>query len=132
MSRIPVTVVTGFLGAGNDLQLTASAAGTAFNNVDIVIEGATGIGNAPTVVYDAGAKRLTITVDDLGATSVGDVVNAINTDGTFTAAHDPSSEGATYNSAAAIAPMLRNLAMAKRPAPVATTVATHQSWRAPR
>ncbi|HEX6963672.1 MAG TPA: flagellin [Lacipirellula sp.] len=93
-----------FSGAGNDLLLTASAAGTAYNDVDIVITDGGVIGNAANVAYDPGAKRLTIAVDNTGATTVDTVINAINTEGTFTAAHDPSSEGATYNPAATIAP----------------------------
>ncbi len=92
-----------FAGAGNDLTVAAVALGTAYNNVDVVVNGATGIGNSPTAVYDPGSKRLTITVDDAGATTVGDVAAAIDATGVFTAAHDESAEGVgTYNPAALI------------------------------
>jgi flagellar hook-associated protein 3 FlgL len=94
-----------FSGAGNDLLLTASAAGTAFNNVDIVLAGATGIGDTATAVYDAGLKRLTITIDDAGATTIETLRQAIDTEGTFTAVHDDSSEATgSYNPAATISP----------------------------
>lgn len=90
-----------FSGAGNDLILTAATAGVAENNVRIVIQGATGLGNDATATYDSGAKTLTITVDDAGATTVDEVVDAVNSTGAFTAAHDASVEGA-YNGAALI------------------------------
>jgi flagellin-like hook-associated protein FlgL len=91
-----------FGGAGNDLTLTAATAGVAYNNVRIVIAGQTGLGNAANASYDAGAKRLTITVDDAGATTIDQVVNAINAQGTFTAAADGSG-GEVYNPAATVA-----------------------------
>jgi flagellin-like hook-associated protein FlgL len=92
-----------FSGAGNDLVLTATAAGVAFNNVTVSVAGASGLGNAATAVYDATAKRLTITVDDSGATTADAVVNAVNLTGVFTASHDDSAEGAGgYNGAALI------------------------------
>jgi flagellin-like hook-associated protein FlgL len=92
-----------FSGAGNDLRITANTAGTAYNNVAVSVTGATGIGNTPTATYDATTKRLTITVDDAGATTVDAVVNAVNATGVFTATHDDSAEGVgTYNGAALI------------------------------
>jgi flagellin-like hook-associated protein FlgL len=90
-----------FQGAGNDLVLTAATAGTAFNNVRIVVQGQTGLGDDATASYDSNAKRLTITVDDAGATTVQKVIDAVNNEGTFTAAHDPSVEG-SYNASALI------------------------------
>jgi flagellin-like hook-associated protein FlgL len=102
-ARAARTALT-FSGAGNDLMLTASATGTVYNNVDVVVTGATGLGNAAAASYDSLAKRLTITIDDAGATTVDAVVNAINLDGNFTAAHDDSAEGAgTYNGASLLA-----------------------------
>jgi flagellin-like hook-associated protein FlgL len=92
-----------FSGPDNDLTVTAVAAGAAYNNVDIVVEGATGIGNTPVVSYDAIGKRLTITVDDAGATTIGAVEAEINATGLFTAQHDVSSEGASYNPASFVA-----------------------------
>jgi hypothetical protein len=91
-----------FTGTGNDLILTANLAGTAYNNVTISVVGASGLGDNATAVYDSVAKHLTITVDDAGATSVGKVEAAINSEGTFTAAHDASAEGAAYDGTALI------------------------------
>jgi flagellar hook-associated protein 3 FlgL len=82
-----------FSGPGNDLIVTANAAGTAYNNVDIVVVGANGIGDAATATYDSTTKQLTIAVDDSGATSVDAVVAAINGTGLFTATSDESAEG---------------------------------------
>ena len=90
-----------FSGAGNDLTLTAAVAGVGFNNVRVVIAGQTGLGDAATAVYDSANKRLTITVDDAGATSVGEVVNAIAAEGTFVATPDASA-GETFSAAALI------------------------------
>lgn len=93
-----------FSGPGNDLTITANAAGTAFNNVDVVVVGSTGLGNAANASYNSSTKQLTITVDDAGATSVDAVVNAVNATGAFTAASDESAEGpASYNGASLIA-----------------------------
>lgn len=94
-----------FSGAGNDLTLTAATPGTAFNNVSIVVVGATGIGNSPTVGYDALNKQLTVTVDDAGGTTIDAVRNAIDAEGTFVTSSDESVEGVgSYNPAATIAP----------------------------
>lgn len=94
-----------FSGSGNDLTLTANAAGTAFNNVSIVVVGAPALGNAANVSYNSSSKQLTVTVDDAGATTVDAVLNAINAEGTFTAASDESAEGiGSYNPAATIQP----------------------------
>jgi len=93
-----------FSGPGNDLTITATAAGTAFNNVDVVVVGATGLGNAANASYNSTTKQLTITVDDAGATSLDAVVNAVNATGSFTAASDESAEGpASYNGASLVA-----------------------------
>jgi flagellin-like hook-associated protein FlgL len=89
-------------GAANDLALAATTPGTAYNNVDVVIVGASGHG-PPTAAYDGVAKRLTITVDDAAATAVEDIRLAINAEGTFQAAHDESAEGAAYNPASVLA-----------------------------
>ncbi len=93
-----------FSGPGNDLTITANTAGTAFNNVDVVVVGATGLGNAANASYNSTTKQLTITVDDAGATSLDAVVNAVNATGDFTATSDESAEGpASYNGASLIA-----------------------------
>jgi flagellar hook-associated protein 3 FlgL len=92
-----------FSGPGNDLTITANTAGTAFNNVDVVVVGATGLGNAANASYNSATKQLTITVDDAGATSLDAVVNAVNATGDFTATSDESAEGpASYNGASLI------------------------------
>lgn len=85
-------------GPGNDLLITANAAGDDYNNVRITIAGASGIGDAATAVYDPLQKRLTVTVDDAGATSMAEVVSAINGTGVFTATPDTSA-GETYDGA---------------------------------
>ncbi|MCA9236569.1 MAG: hypothetical protein KDA44_13930 [Planctomycetales bacterium] len=91
-----------FTGGGNDLVLTANTPGTAYNGVKVFVTGQAGIGPGANATYDALNKRLTVTVDNLGATTVDEVVNAINGTGVFTAAHDSTQE-ATYNPAATIA-----------------------------
>lgn len=92
-----------FTGGGNDLQLTANVAGAALNDVKVFVAGQAGLGDAALASYDGATKRLTITVDDAGATTVQRVVDAVNGEGTFTAAHDSSVE-ASYNPAATIDP----------------------------
>jgi flagellin-like hook-associated protein FlgL len=92
-----------FSGGGNDLTITANPAGSAYNNVDVVVVGATGLGNAANASYNSTTKQLTITVDDAGATSLDEVVNAVNATGDFTATSDESAEGpASYNGASLI------------------------------
>ncbi|HEX5444183.1 MAG TPA: flagellin, partial [Pirellulales bacterium] len=79
-------------GPNNDLILTASAPGSAMNNVTVNVVNGGAIGNTASASYNAGAKTLTLTVDGTGATSTDALVNAINADGTFTAARDTSAE----------------------------------------
>lgn len=90
-----------FTGAGNDLLLTATTPGTSANGVKVFVTGATGIGPGALASYDSVNKRLTVTVDDAGATTVDQVITAIDGTGVFTAAHDPTIE-ASYNPAATI------------------------------
>ena len=87
-----------FSGGGNDLTLTAATPGTSFNNVRIVVAGQTGLGDAAVASYDPATKRLTITVDDAGATTIASVVSAVNAEGTFNATHDASVEAAQIDS----------------------------------
>ncbi len=91
-------------GLGNDIQLTATAAGADFNNVTIELVNAGDVKSNPTVSYsDTGtSRRLTIGIDDSNETTIQDVIDAINTEGTFTAAPDGSS-GDLFNPAAAVA-----------------------------
>lgn len=90
-----------FTGGGNDLVLTATTPGTAYNGVKAFVTGATGIGPGALASYDSVNKRLTVTVDDAGTTTVDQVIAAIDGTGVFTAAHDDTLE-ATYNPAATI------------------------------
>jgi flagellin-like hook-associated protein FlgL len=85
-----------FSGSGDDLVLTAAAAGAAFNNVRINVTGAPGAAAAAS--YDAAAKVLTLSIDSLGGTTVEALRLAIDAEGTFTAAGDSSAE--PYNPAA--------------------------------
>jgi flagellar hook-associated protein 3 FlgL len=90
-----------FSGAGNDLTITATTPGTAYNNVDIVVVGGASAGAS----YDSTTKQLTITVDFGGTTTIDEVVNAVNATGVFTATSDESAEGpASYNGLSTIAP----------------------------
>lgn len=87
-------------GAGDDLLLTATEAGSQFNDVTIRFVAGNGLGDAANVNYDAEAKELVIEIDDSDGTTVGTLVQAINDEGTFTAAHDNSTEGAINNAQA--------------------------------
>jgi flagellar hook-associated protein 3 FlgL len=77
-------------GFGNNLLFTAGTAGASFNGVRIELADAGAIGDAATVGYNAASRTLTLGVDGSGATTVGTLISAINGEGTFTAAHDPS------------------------------------------
>lgn len=79
-----------FSGSNNNLLLTAGVAGTALNNVQIVVDSAGAIGNTATVTYDSINKVLHLGVDSTGATQVQTLVNQINAEGTFSAAYDAS------------------------------------------
>lgn len=79
-----------FSGFGNNLILTATQAGTAFNNVQIEIFDAGAIGNAAQVEYNPTSKVLRIGVDSANNTEIQAVVDAVNAEGTFTAAYDAS------------------------------------------
>ena len=80
------------IGADNDLLITANTPGSALNDVRIFIVGQTGLGNAALANYDTVNQRLTITIDDAGATSAQEFVNAVNGTGVFTATPDSSVE----------------------------------------
>ncbi len=89
-------------GAGDDLLLTATEAGSQFNDVNIRFVAGNGLGDAANVNYDAEKKELVIEIDNANGTTVGTLVQAINDEGTFTAGHDNSTEGA-INDAQAVA-----------------------------
>lgn len=77
-------------GFGNNLILTGNTTGTSLNGVQINLVDGGAIGNTATATYNASTKTLTLGVDSTGATEVQSLMNAINTEGTFSAAHDPS------------------------------------------
>jgi flagellar hook-associated protein 3 FlgL len=77
-------------GFGNNLVLTAATGGSLLNGVQIELVNAGAIGDAATASYDGLTKRLTLGIDGGGTTSVQALINAINVQGVFTAAHDPS------------------------------------------
>lgn len=79
-----------FNGFGNNLVLTGATAGTSLNGVQIQVVDAGAIGAAATASYNSGTKTLTIGIDTAGGSEIQNVIAAINADGTFTAAHDPS------------------------------------------
>ncbi|MBL8892193.1 MAG: hypothetical protein JNL67_19615 [Planctomycetaceae bacterium] len=92
-----------FSGTGNDLQLTASQPGSQLNQVEIEIYSAGAIGDSALVTFNPSDKRLRIGIDSGDLTSAQAIINAINAEGTFTAAGDASdpSNGA-FNPAATI------------------------------
>ncbi len=79
-----------FSGTGNNLVLTANTPGVGLNNVQINVVNAGAIGNAAQVNYDSVGKVLTIGIDSADGTEVQTLINAINANGTFTAAYDAS------------------------------------------
>jgi len=89
-------------GPSNDLMLTATTPGESFNDVqiDIVIGG--NIGNNATANYNAGTKRLTLTIDDSGETQIGTLVTAINGTGSFTAARDTTGADPVIDNTASV------------------------------
>jgi flagellin-like hook-associated protein FlgL len=86
----PASAALTFNGFGNNLVLTGATPGTSLNNVQIQVVDAGAIGAAATASYNAGTKTLTIGIDTAGGTEIQNVIAAINADGTFAAAHDPS------------------------------------------
>ncbi|MBS0208791.1 MAG: flagellar hook-associated protein FlgL [Planctomycetes bacterium] len=79
-------------GAANDLVLTATTAGTAYNNAHINIVNGGAIGDNATASWNAGTNTLTLSVDSTGQTSTQTLINAINAEGHFNAARDSSGE----------------------------------------
>lgn len=93
-TKTPIKAVASLVLAGNsnDLILTASTGGETFNNVAVNIVNGGNIGNTASVAYDSVNKKLTLTVDDSNETTVDAVIDAINIEGTFSAARDASAE----------------------------------------
>ncbi|MGH7134564.1 MAG: beta strand repeat-containing protein, partial [Pirellulales bacterium] len=79
-------------GPNNDLVLTATTPGTAYNNVAVNIVDGGALGDSASASYDAVAKTLTLSVDGSGQTSTDALISAINSSGVFTAARDASAE----------------------------------------
>jgi flagellar hook-associated protein 3 FlgL len=80
------------IGPNNDLLLTATTPGTAYNNVAVNIVNGGALGNNASAAYDATTKTLTLSVDGNGQTSTDALITAINSTGVFTAARDASAE----------------------------------------
>jgi flagellar hook-associated protein 3 FlgL len=91
-SNVPVAAqaALSFTGFNNNLILTATTPGSAFNDVQIQVVSAGSIGNSAQVSYDSIGRVLTIGVDVGGATQVQTVINRIALEGTFSAAYDGS------------------------------------------
>lgn len=79
-----------FNGFGNNLILTGATTGTALNNVQIQVVDGGALGTAATASYNASTKTFTIGIDTAGGTEIQNVIAAINAEGTFTAAPDPT------------------------------------------
>ncbi|RCS47729.1 flagellar hook-associated protein 3 [Bremerella cremea] len=92
-----------FIGGGNDLTLIANQAGDLFNNVEIVVDSSSDLGDAATATYsdNGSTRRLTIQIDDTSETSLQSVINAIAAEGTFSVTYD-NGNGESFNLAAAI------------------------------
>lgn len=72
--------------ANNDIAITASANGAAFNNATVVY--ATGaIAGSEVATYNSGTNTLTVQIED-GQSIANDVIAAINAEGTFSAQLD--------------------------------------------
>ena len=87
----PAQAALSFNGFGNNLVLTGATPGTSLNNVQIEVVDGGALGSAATATYNPSTKKLTIGIDTAGGTEIQNVIAAINSEGTFTAAHDPSS-----------------------------------------
>jgi flagellin-like hook-associated protein FlgL len=74
------------VNANNDILLTASQNGTAFNDVDVVFVN-DGTAGAETASYNSGTGTLTVHIQ-AGFSTATQVAAAINTEGTFTATID--------------------------------------------
>lgn len=92
-----------FVGGGNDLTLIANQAGDLFNDVEIVIDASSNLGDAAVASYsdDGTTRRLTIQIDDDNETTVQSVINAIAAEGTFSVTSD-NGNGESFNLAASV------------------------------
>ncbi len=86
----PAQAAVTFNGFGNNLILTGATPGTSLNDVQIQVVDGGALGTGATASYNASTKTYTIGIDTAGGTEIQNVIAAINTEGTFTAVHDPS------------------------------------------
>ncbi|GEM_PF-479730 len=92
-----------FSGFGNDVSVTANNTGSYLNDVQFEIYDAGSIGNTAVAAYDAASKTYSIGVDSANSTTAQSVIDAINAEGTFTAAGDSTdTANGTFNPAATI------------------------------
>ncbi len=78
-------------GVSNDLVFTARTAGTAANNINIVLDATNNIGDAAVVTFN-GTSTVTIQIDDTDETTLQTLVDAVNNQvgGLFNVAADNS------------------------------------------
>lgn len=100
-TAVPARASLRLSGLGNDLTLTANAAGTSANHIRIELDNGGNVGDAATATFDAGTNTLRLAIDDSGETTLASLVAAINGQGLFTAAGDTSA-GETYDPAATV------------------------------
>lgn len=79
-----------FAGANSDLLVTAGIAGSSLDGVQIRFVD-TAVGDVASASYDANSRELTISID-ASATTAATIRDAINLDGTFSAALDTSTD----------------------------------------
>ncbi len=79
-----------FSGFNNNVKITANTLGTAFNNVTINVVDAGNIGNTANVSYNPTTKVLQLGIDHNNQTQVQTLLNAVNSQGVFTASYDNS------------------------------------------
>jgi flagellin-like hook-associated protein FlgL len=90
----PAKATLDFGTPNTGLTLTAANIGTSLNGVSVVFQN-TVSGDQATAVYNAGSNTLTVDIDPL-STTANTILAAINSEGTFTAALDTSTD-ATNN-----------------------------------
>lgn len=99
----PAKAGLAFSGLNNNIQLTGVVPGLGLNQVEIRVVSGGLSGNTASINYDAAARRYDIAVDSTGATTVQAVIDAINAEGTFTAAPDSGDPAdGSYNPAALV------------------------------
>ena len=87
-TKAKATLISSVGNENNDILLEANVNGLSLDGVTISVVDGGDIGNAVGVVYDAGTKTLTVSVDDDGKTTANQVIDAINAEGTFSAELD--------------------------------------------